>query len=195
MNFHGFPRHLIAPDSHLYRIHRDGNGPWYFNNDGDFRFDLGRASGHGTCYLAENPLGAFVETLQGFRRVPIPRPELEARRLFTVEFADTLCVADLTTNEAGSFGVDNSISSGKADDYGPSQKLARELFANGFAGVRYWVRNDLAQNEKGVALFGPAGVPDVPMPVGTSEEIPQSLVHAACETLHFMVRGPLLEPA
>jgi hypothetical protein len=190
----GFPQHILAPEDELYRIHRAANGPWYFRNDGSFRFDLIGNPRHGTCYFAEHPLGAFVETLQSFRAVPIPREELDDRKLFKVKFDHTLSIADVTKNAAGSFQLDASISAGAPSDYQPSQEFANRAYAAGFAGVRFRVRHDLEQELIGIALFGPLGDPADAVPMGTSTEIPQSLVQAACSEIGFMVRGPLLEP-
>lgn len=37
--------------------------PWWFSNSGDGRFELNCHSGHGTCYLADSPLGCLLETI------------------------------------------------------------------------------------------------------------------------------------
>jgi hypothetical protein len=193
----GFPQHTVAPGSELWRIHRAGKSPWFFRNDGRFRFDLVGNAQYGTCYFAEKPLGAFVETLQGFRAVPVPRPELTERRLLKLELEHALSLADTTSNSAARFGLDASIAAGSPDDYSRSQKFAQRAYEAGFAGVRYRVRNDLEQTLVGVALFGPVGSHEAipPMPPGVSEDIPESVVNEACEALDFRVRGPLLEPA
>jgi RES domain len=192
----GFPQHDVAPGSLLWRIHGAEREPWFFRNDGLFRFDLLGNPDHGTCYFAEQPLGAFVETLQNFRTVPLPRSELDERRLFKLELANALSLADLTHNRAGSFEVDASLAAGPGHDYGPSQDFAAQAYRSGFAGIRYRVRHDLEQHLLGVALFGPLGshAGDALMVPGISEEIPETVVEEACG-IGFRVRGPLLEPA
>lgn len=42
----------------LWRIHPADVAPWFFDVGPDGRFNLAES---GTCYLAEEPLGAFVE--------------------------------------------------------------------------------------------------------------------------------------
>lgn len=190
-----FPRLTIPPGSELWRIHRVGLDPWYFRNDGLFRFDLVGNPVHGTCYLAADPLGAFAETLQNFRAIPIPRAELAERRLFRANISHALSLADLTHNDASAFEIDASISAGSPEDYKSSQELAAALYRVGFAGIRYRVRNDLEQDLIGVALFGPVGAQKAvaPMPAGVSTPIPEKVVSDACDRLNFRVRGPLLE--
>jgi RES domain len=192
----GFPQYTLAPGDELWRIHKEGMSPWFFRNNGRFRFDLVENPAYGTCYFAEEPLGAFVETLQGFRTVPMPRVELVQRRLFHLEVSYPLTLADTTHNAAARFGIDGSIAAGAAGHYGRSQAFAKRALDAGFAGVRYRVRNDMTQNLLGIALFGPLGShePIPPMPAGVSDAIPESLVSEACQTLQFRVRGPLLEP-
>lgn len=58
----GFPRHELRRSATLYEIHLVGQGPWWFSSDGLGRFDLN--SPRGTCYLAEDPLGGFVEVFR-----------------------------------------------------------------------------------------------------------------------------------
>jgi RES domain-containing protein len=195
MYVQGFPQWTIPPGTPLYRIHRAVNGVWFFGNADDYRFDLTGSPSHGTCYFAEEPLGAFVETLQSFRGTALPRPELAARRMFTVAFDQPLTLADVTHNDAGSFGLDASIFAGTADRYDAGQAFALRAFASGYAGVRYRVRHDMSQDLLGVALFGPAGSHiDADMPTGTDEDIPESVINDACIDIGFRVRGPLLEP-
>jgi hypothetical protein len=191
----GFPQWTIPPGTSLYRIHREGNGVWFFGNADEYRFDLRGEPTHGTCYFAEAPLGAFVETLQNFRGVAVPRAEIAGRRLFTMAFTQPLTLADLTHNKAADFGLDASIFAGAADDYHQSQDFALRAFANGYAGIRYRVRHDMKQDLIGVALFGPAGPQlDADMPDGSDDEIPESVISDACIDVGFRVRGPLLEP-
>jgi RES domain len=192
----GFPQCTIVPDTTLWRIHRARHDVWYFRNDGVFRFDLVGNPQHGTCYFAEDPLGAFVETLQNFRGIPLPRIELVARKLFSVEFRLALTLADLTDNAAANFDLDASIFAGSPEDYSASQEFARDAYDAGFAGVRYRVRHDMRQDLIGVALFGPLGAHSgAALPPGTDEDIPESVVASACTDIGFRVRGPLLEPA
>lgn len=189
-----FPQYVVGHGSLLYRIHRASNGPWYFRDDGLFRFDLTDRAGYGTCYFADSPLGAFVETLQSFRNVSLPRSEIAGRRLFGVRVDYAFVLADLTDNAAGRYGLDAAIGASTAGDYARSQSFATAAFDAGFAGVRYLVRNDLEQQLVGVALFGPVGAHTDDLLPGEDEAIGEDLVANACRDLYFRTRGPLLDP-
>jgi hypothetical protein len=148
----GFPRRTLRANQAIHRIHRAGKDPWWFSSDGDGRFDpIG--TGLGACYLAERPLGAWVEVFR--KRMLIAEPEVRARNLFSVELGRDLKLADLTSRRALQFGVTASL--GANEDYSASQALAVEAVESGFAGVRYLVRHDPAQKLYGIALFGKAG--------------------------------------
>jgi hypothetical protein len=191
----GFPQYVISPGRKLWRIHGSRYGPWYFRSDGTFRFDLVDRPGHGTCYFAEDPLGAFVEALQGFRTVSVPRAELRTRVLFAYSVDHALVLADVTHSEAARYGLDTSISGSTPSDYETSQDFARDAFDGGFAGVRYWVRHDLTQQLTGVALFGPDGGQPDDLLRGDGAELDEELLARACEEASFRTQGPLLDPA
>lgn len=70
----GFPS--VGAPQLLYRIHRKGNGPIYFSDSGEARFDL--KPPRGTLYCATNERAAFIEV---FRTPLVPRAEIEARML------------------------------------------------------------------------------------------------------------------
>ncbi|MDW5594228.1 RES family NAD+ phosphorylase [Conexibacter stalactiti] len=190
-----FPQHVVDHGSLLYRIHHAANGAWFFRADGLFRFDLTDRPGHGTCYFAESPLGAFVETLQSFRSISLPRAEIAGRRLFAVKADFALVLADVTDNAAGRYGIDASVGASSASDYAHSQALATRAFDAGFAGIRYHVRNDLSQRLVGVALFGPTGPHGDDLWPGDDQAIGEEIVALACRDLYFRTRGPLLDPA
>jgi hypothetical protein len=191
----GFPQHVIGPGHTLWRIHGSTHGPWFFRDDGLFRFDLRGRPGWGTCYFAEDPLGAFVETLQNFRTVPLPRAELVNRKVYAYDVGHALVLADVTTNQAGGFGVDASASASSGGYYAGSQALAVGFFDAGFAGIRYRVRHDLSQDLIGIALFGPAGPQPDNLLDGQDHDIGEALVTRACKETYFRTQGPLLDPA
>lgn len=191
----GFPQHVIAPGEKLWRIHGTRYGPWFFRSDGVFRFDLVGRSDWGTCYFAEDPLGAFVEALQGFRSVSLPRAELRARRLYSYSVEHALVLADVTQRDAAEYGLDISISGSTPSDYGTSQRFALDAFDAGFAGIRYRVRHDLRQELTSVALFGPSGPQPDDLLTGTSGELDEQLMARACDEASFRTQGPLLDPA
>ena len=51
------PRTRLGTEA-LWRIHPAEVSPWFFDAGPDGRFNLADV---GTCYLAEEPIGAFVE--------------------------------------------------------------------------------------------------------------------------------------
>lgn len=190
----GFPQHVVRPGATLYRIHGNKFGPWFFRTDGNFRFDLVDSAGWGTCYFAEDPVGAFVEALQGFRAVTLPRGELTARRLFEYRVRHALVLADVTTQVAASWGFDASISASTPLDYDASQRFAAQAYRAGFAGIRYRTRHDIEQDHHSVALFGPAGPQPDDLLEGTASNLDEPLLARACEEMFFRARGPLLDP-
>lgn len=64
----------------LWRIHAADVAPWFFDVGPDGRFNLAES---GTCYLAEEPIGAFVEKFGRLLRPggAIPEPLVDAQRL------------------------------------------------------------------------------------------------------------------
>lgn len=144
----------------LCRIHRAGRSPWWFSHDGTGRFDL--AGGRGTCYLAEESAGCFLEVFRPW--LLIPEPEVAARRISRpVPSGGELLLADCTEEGARAFGVTGEIHS--TSDYALTRRWAAAFADAGFDGIRYLLRHDPAQRLAGIALFGPAGAPPWPTPV------------------------------
>ena len=138
-------------------MHREGHGAWWFSSDGSGRFDLEHPNG--TCYLAETPLGALIEHFDGIDL--IPQGDLDQRRTSILSPGRALRLADCTSSQARSFGADLALSAGA--DYARTQRFAAWFHANGFDGVRYFLRNDPAATLIGIALFGSAGEQDLPV--------------------------------
>lgn len=171
----GFPYRTLRGDREIYRIHRRVNCPWWFSEDGSGRFDP-VGTGVGACYLAESPLGAWVEVF----RTPttIAESSIRIRALQTVALGADLRLADLTSRRALQFGVTASV--GAEASYSESQAFARDAVASGFSGIRYLVRHDPAQQLYGLALFAPAGTAEIERwPVGDITEIPTALIEEA----------------
>lgn len=154
----GFPSARLAPGSRLFRIHRAHRGPWWFSSDGTGRFDLPSASGQGTCYLAEEPAGCFLEVFRDW--ILVPEKEVDARRISAIALPAGTRLADCTDAGARAFGVTAEIHS--TPDYEATRRWAGAFFETGFAGIRYFLRHDPGQTLAGVALFGPAGEPARP---------------------------------
>lgn len=172
----GFPRRTLRGDRQIYRIHRTPHGPWWFSTDGSGRFDpVGTSSG--ACYLAEQPLGAWVEVFR--KTMLIAEPDVRGRALQAVQLGRDLKLADLTSRRALQFGVTATM--GANEEYTESQAFAVDAIAAGFDGVRYHVRHDPAQELHGIALFAAAGAAtDMTLwPAGDESEIPECLVAEA----------------
>lgn len=150
----------------IFRIHRRDHTPWWFSSDGNGRFDLSGEE-EGTCYLAETPVGAFIEV---FRHQPvIAAEEVDARLLATLSTRKRSKIADCTMAKARRFGITAAIHT--QPDYELTRRWAQAFAKAGFHGIRYRVSHDPSQRELGVALFGPAGDQDWPVraddPIGT----------------------------
>jgi hypothetical protein len=177
-----FPRRTLKAGVHLYRIHRLEASGWWFSCGGEGRFDP-VGSGSGACYLALEPLAAWVEVFR--KGMLIAEEELAARRLLSATLLEPLTLADLTSRRALSFGVTASI--GADQHYEQSQLLAARLAQEGFDGILYLVRHDPAQRLHGVALFGPPGQASQP-PAGMksrSRALPVELVEQAQRTFGY----------
>ncbi len=155
MTLERFPRRTLRGTRVLHRIHRADREPWWFSADGSGRFDpVGTPLG--VCYLAESPLGAWVEMFR--KRMLLAEAELLQRSLLSVELGRDLRLADLTSRRALSFGVTAAL--GADERFDDSQAFAGRAARAGFDGIRYLVRHDPAQQLYGIALFGPSGAPD-----------------------------------
>lgn len=147
----GFPTRRVTPRRTVWRIHRRENPPWWFCADLQCRFDL--SAPQGTCYVAEEPLGAFVEVFTDVTLVA--EEDIERRRLSAVHVPRTLRLADCTDAASRTFGCTGEIHT--TVDYDLTQRWARAFSLASFDGIRYLVRHDPAQRRAGVALFGKAG--------------------------------------
>lgn len=144
---------VLAAGSTAYRVHRSDVGAWWFNRDGERRFDLRGPSG--TCYLAQSDEGAFLEV---FGRTGIVDPiDVSARSVAVMTLDRDLRLADLTAPAAAGLGVTSTVSAGVPYEE-HSQPWARALWTAGFDGLRYALRHDPTGIEIGYAIFGKAGV-------------------------------------
>lgn len=134
------------------------------------RFDLSRP--HGTCYLAEEATGAFVEAFQDWAGTILPAAEVLTRRVSTVYAPGTMRLADCTDPRALGFGVTAEIHS--SPDRSSTQRWATAFAEAGFAGVRFFVRHDPAQRRIGIALFGQEG--EAAWPVAATSVITARLI-------------------
>jgi hypothetical protein len=134
------------------------------------RFDL--AAPRGTCYLAEEAVGAFVEAFQDWSGTILPAAEVLTRRISTLFVPDAVRLADCTNPRALAFGVTAEIHS--SPDRSLTQLWAVAFAEAGFAGVGFFVRHDPAQQRRGIALFGQAG--EASWPIASTSVIAAQLI-------------------
>jgi hypothetical protein len=146
----GFPAYELRRGQRLWRIHRAGRSPWWFSSDGAGRFDLRQPDG--TCYVAGDAVGAFVEV---FRQVYIQEVDVRGRLLAALSAPRSFRLADTTRAEARRFGVTLALVG--TIDYDATQEWAAAFRRAGFGGIRYRLRHDPTGSLIGFALFGRAG--------------------------------------
>lgn len=179
----GFPG-LRLKGTKLYRIHWADREPWWFSNDGTGRFDLPKASGHGTCYLATDAVGCFLEVFRYSNL--LPETEVEFRRISQIEMSE-IHLADCTSGLSRMFGITGEIHS--TSDYSVTQRWAAGFAQAGFDGIYYLLRHDPGQRLAGVALFGPAGL--APWPATPGKPIGPEILTEAEHRFGIRVRPPL----
>jgi hypothetical protein len=165
----------------LWRIHPADVSPWFFDAGPDGRFNLPDA---GTCYLAEAPIGAFVEKFGRLLRPGgvIPEPLIDTQRLSALR-PPKISVVDLTNPKVlGLIGLTSEIHA--TTDYGMTQNWASALRDNGYAGIRYMARHDPRGQLISIALFG-SDKP--PRSAAKTTAIPVELIHEASTTFAITV--------
>ena len=103
--------------------------------------------------------------------------------LSTLHVSEDVTLADCSESGALVFGVTAAIHS--SENYERTQEWAAAFANAGFAGIRYLVNHDPAQDLVGVALFGPAGAED--RPAAESRTIESGLIDAARERFGIIV--------
>lgn len=172
-----FPTFRITPETKLWRIHSVEAHPAYFNDSPNWRF--GPPPTHkgrfGTCYLGlDDRRPAYVEK---YGRTGLITPELRHRDgLSELNLQNPVDVADLTNRSVlGRFGVTASHST--SSDYGPSQRLAADLFDASLGGIRYRISHDPRMELEAIALFGEPGEQSERFnPPKTTSPIPDDLI-------------------
>jgi hypothetical protein len=165
----------------LWRIHPADVTPWFFDIGPDGRFNLAES---GTCYLAEEPIGAFVEKFGRLLRPGgvIPEPLVDAQRLSKLR-PPKAKVVDLTDPSVlGLVGLTAEIHS--TTDYDLTQGWALALQEAGYDGIRYRARHDPRGQLASIALFGSV---DSPRRTPKATTIPIDLIHEAAATFAITV--------
>lgn len=150
-----FPVRAVAETYPYARIHLVTHEPEWFCSCGGHRFDPPRASSpaFGTCYLAGQPVGAFVEKFGDLGIVS--RYRVDAHQLSYLQIPAAR-LADFTNRLALSWGVTGEAAAG--GDYQGSQEWAERLFQAGYGGIWYTAKHDPQSDLHSVALFGKPGL-------------------------------------
>jgi hypothetical protein len=165
----------------VWRIHPAEVSPWFFDTGPDGRFNLADA---GTCYLAEEPIGAFVEKFGRLLRPGgvIPEPLVDTQRLSKLR-PPKLSVVDLTDPKVlGLAGLTAEIHA--TTDYNLTHSWASALRDAGYGGIRYKARHDPSGHLVSIALFGSGKPPRSPV---KTTAIPVDLIHEASTTFAITV--------
>lgn len=148
-------------------LHRLSNWPgaWWFssiasaadqddNESAGGRFDLHIP--YGTCYLADTLEGALLEKLLRTPKRIVVAEQLDRIFHATVRVRRLPLTADLTSKEVSSLGINAEIHAGL--DYATPRAWAAALRNAGWRALRYALRGDPALKQRGLALFGTAGL-------------------------------------
>jgi hypothetical protein len=137
----------------LFRVTREGNGPWWFSSDGAGRFDL--TEPRGTCYLADDPVVAVLESFGPlWPGLGVSRAFVDRRRLWAIALPQHVDAADTTVRAARPFGVTAELAT--ITPYDLAQRWAAAFAAAGLEGVRARARHDPGGG-RSLAWFGAAG--------------------------------------
>lgn len=168
-----FPQARLDSGHEVWRVIADRyeTEPWFFGNAGANRFDLHPESPRGTCYLADHPYGALLETV--LRDVeptgdpgiqpPLPPAKVADRHLQCLRLPKRVMLAKLTPDESvdlhTAYGI-NAMEMCSATTYERPQQWAQALDTTApVNGIRYRLRHS---NHLATALFGDVGVADWP---------------------------------
>jgi hypothetical protein len=165
----------------LWRIHAADVAPWFFDVGPDGRFNLAES---GTCYLAEEPIGAFVEKFGRLLRPGgvIPEPLVDMQRLSRLR-SPKANVVDLTDPTVlGLIGLTAEIHS--TSDCNLTQGWALAFQEAGYDGIRYKARHDPRGQLVSIALFA-SDKP--PRGAAKTRAIPVDLIHEASATFAITV--------
>jgi RES domain len=165
----------------LWRIHATDVAPWFFDVGPDGRFNLAES---GTCYLAEEPIGAFVEKFGRLLRPggAIPEPLVDGQRLSRLR-PPKAKVVDLTDPTVlGLIGLTSEIHS--TSHYNLTQGWALALQDAGYDGIRYQARHDPRGQLVSIALFGSD---KSPRSAAKTTAVPVDLIHEAAATFAITV--------
>ena len=181
-----FPSRVLPTTFPFVRIHRDDREVEWFCDGTDCRFDPPEDAGFGTCYVATQPLGAFIEKFRRFQRGGIPRSLIDAHRIATLRIPSPLRAADATDRTIlGRWGLGAELWAG--DDYPGAQRWGHRLHQAGFGAIWYPASHDTQGGFINVALFGKPGYDPNAFVLYSDERIGADLCDAAFE--HFGINA------
>jgi hypothetical protein len=163
-----FPVWHVHAGTVLCRVTSVGLGPWWFSTGGHGRFDL--PPPRGTCYLADDEMGALLEVLGPIQVVSTGW--VRRLRLWHLALPRQCTAADTTVRAARGFGVTAELAS--ITPYDLPQRWAAAFATAGHQGVRYRVRHDPG-GSRALALFGAAGERRQ-WPTGRRQEVDDDLL-------------------
>lgn len=146
----GFPTAVIDAGTEVWRVHRIGNGPWFFGPTGRFGLD----APNGSCYVAMDPVSAISEAVVRGLTIVHER-DLQIRCIRRLELPRRVIAANLKDSTAAGFGVTRNF--GTEEPYERTRQWARAFLRMSFGGVHYWPRHDLVDGSTSLALFGRNG--------------------------------------
>jgi len=140
-----------------WRVHHRCHGPWWYSSSPpqDGRFDLDPP--RGTCYLASEDVGAFIEVFRNHDvNLALEQIARADRRLAQMPLDTWIgSIANFTAPEAASIHhVPPQVSTGP--DHSASRLWAEAARKGGFGGIAYWLSQDPTREQIGLALFGEA---------------------------------------
>lgn len=154
LDLSGFPADPIADDELLFRAHGAGNGPWWFTNAGEGRFDL--PAPRGTCYAAD---AIAVALRERFGRQYVGGGAAPARLVDDTKVTEIIPPvgrgANLEHEDVANYPVTGELSNLK--DYEISRAWAAAFDASGFDAIHYRGRLSHAYGVACWALFDDAG--------------------------------------
>ena len=178
--FPGLPTISLGA-KYLWRIHAAETAPWFFDTGPEGRFNVPHG---GTCYLAEQPLGALIEKFGRLLRPGgvIPEPLLDGQRLSRLR-PPRVDVVDLADPRVlGLIGLTAAIHT--TTNYALTRAWAVALRREDYGGIRYKARHDPRGQMVSVALFGIGK--DLPATIKTTT-VPVDLIHEASATFAINV--------
>jgi len=142
--------HVVRRSGPWLRLHPEEFSALYFGKGRENRFD-DPESEYGVLYVAEDELGAFVETfLQNPKLTLVARDELARRTLSEIEASKELSLVDLTGKGLQHAGVTGDVSTAPHEE---SWALSRAVHEHPSKpdGIRYRLKHDLGRI--GIAIF------------------------------------------